>query len=148
MKAALAAALAVSLFAAAPAGAEPQPQFPAQPQLPAQPAAEAPASPYTVLKENVRIPFASSLTGFRIGADKSVLIDGPGRRWYRVQLDSFCQRDLPWENHIGLSTPTGSLDRFDILIVDGRRCFIRALDQIEDPRPVDRALRPATKALD
>jgi hypothetical protein len=134
---ALLAAAPLALVLAASAAAETKP---AAPPLPAP-------SPYKVVQENTRIPFAANqIDGFRVGADKSLILEGPGRRWYRVTLESFCQRDLPWENFIGLDSNFGALDRFDSIIVDGRRCRIRTLDQIEDPRPVDRALRAAKKA--
>jgi hypothetical protein len=107
---------------------------------------EAPASPYTVIEENARIAFVHSVTGFRVGADKTLILDGPGRRWYRVTLDRGCARDLPWEQAIAIRDRTGSFDRFSSVVIDGRRCFVRAVDQIEDPRPVDRALRAAEKA--
>lgn len=109
-------------------------------------AAQEPVSPYTVIEADARIAFVSSVHGFRVGADKTLILDGPGRRWYRVTLDRGCARDLPWEQAIALGDRTGSFDRFSTVIVDGRRCFVRAVDQIEDPRPVERALRAAEKA--
>jgi hypothetical protein len=109
-------------------------------------AAQEQASPYTVVTENSRIPFVSSVRGFRIGLDKSLILDGPAGKWYRVTLDRSCARDLPWEHAIAIRDRTGSFDRFSTVIVDGRRCFVRAVDEIADPRPVERALRAAEKA--
>lgn len=130
---------------ASTAQADPTPAQQSSAAAPAQ--ADDAASPYRVIKENAYVPFVhSGVSGFRVGADKSLILDGPAGRWYRIELQPSCQRDLPWEEHIGLDAATGSLDRFDAVFVDGRRCFIRTIDQIEDPRPVDRALRAAKKA--
>lgn len=106
---------------------------------------DAPA--YTILERDVSVPFAARvINGFRVGTDKSLILDGPGGKWYRVQLDSFCRRDLPWEESIGIdSHPTGSLDKFGTILIDGRRCRIESLDRIADPRPSARRAAEAQK---
>lgn len=117
----------------------------AQAETPAPAPSEAPA--YTILERDVSIPFANRIiNGFRVGTDKSLILDGPGGKWYRIELDSFCQRDLAWEQAIGIdSHPTGSLDRFGTILVDHRRCRIVSLDRIADPRPSARRAAEAQK---
>lgn len=102
----------------------------------AQEAAEAPVV-YTVVDADASIPFASrSVRNFRVGkdAEQSLLLEGPGGRWYRATLEEGCSRNLRWEEAIGVRhDATGRLDRFSSVIIDGRRCIIKALDRIEDP---------------
>lgn len=140
-KAVASVAVLVAAIAPAPLWAQTQPATQR-----AEKAAEAPVSPYKVIRENARVPFASTLRNFSVGQDKTLLLDGPGNTWYRVTLDNFCARDLAWEERIALRDQLGSFDRFSSVIVDGRRCIVRAVDQIEDPRPVDRAARDAKRA--
>ena len=101
---------------------------------------------YVVLKEDASIPFAlRRVTGYRVGKDRSLILD-VGPRWYRAELDSFCARDLRWTHRIGLLPGgIGSFDRFSRVIVDGRRCFVRSVDEIADPRPAERAAREAAR---
>jgi hypothetical protein len=62
-------------------------------------------------------------------------------------LDRPCARDLRWEFRIGIRIPSvNSLRENDQVIVDGRRCFILSLDEIADPREVERAARAAREA--
>lgn len=125
-------ALAMGALAIGPAFAQDQ-------SPPAQAEAD---SPYVVLRENVRVPFASrTINGFQIGVDRrSVIFDGTGRHWYRGELDRGCARDLRWEHRIGLDLRRGfdTLDRFTWILIDGRRCALRSLDEIADPRDIAR----------
>jgi hypothetical protein len=108
-------------------------------------AAAAQAAPaYVVVKQDASIPFAlRRVTGYRVGQDRSLILDA-GHRWYRAELDSFCTRDLRWTHHIRLSPGgIGAFDRFSHVIVDGRRCLVQSVDEIADPRPIDRAARQA-----
>ncbi|MBL8551081.1 MAG: hypothetical protein JNJ73_13930 [Hyphomonadaceae bacterium] len=113
-------------------------------------AAEAPATPsYVVLKHNASIPFAlRTINGYHVGVDRSLILD-VGHRWYRAELDSFCARDLRWTTAIAVRPGgIGAFDRFSHVLVDGRRCRVLSLDEIADPRPVDRAARVAREAAE
>lgn len=114
-------------------------------------ATDGPAAPpvtYTVVKADDSIPFASTgVRNFRVGKDepRSLLLEGPNRRWYRATLDASCRSSLPWEHAIGVKTDaTDRFDRFSTVIIDGRRCQIRALDQIADPDGVPAPATPQT----
>jgi hypothetical protein len=90
---------------------------------------------YTVLEADASIPFASkSIRNFRVGAEKTLLLEANGGKWYRATLIGACRSDLPWEQAIGIDG--GATDRFDkfaSVIIDGRRCQVTQLDQIADP---------------
>lgn len=97
------------------------------------------ASPYEIIDHNVAIPFAArTITGYRIGLDRSLILDGLGSEFYRAELNESCARDLRWETRIGVQIPTvGSLRANDYVTIDGRRCRLMTLDQIADPRGVE-----------
>jgi hypothetical protein len=102
-------------------------------------AAETVPVEYTVIREDVTIPFTSSVRNFRVGADKTLLLEGSGNRWYRAKLPEPCRSDLRWEQAIGLADRTASsVSKFTDVIVDGRRCQIIALDEIADPKEAER----------
>jgi hypothetical protein len=94
------------------------------------------ASRYRVLAENASIPFADrTITGFKVGEDRSLILTYMNRRWFRAELDRACARDLPWRHSIGIRpSPGGTFDRFSYVIIDGRRCYLYSLDEIADPR--------------
>ena len=96
---------------------------------------------YTIIEPNASIPFGStSVSGFRVGEDKSLLLDGPGGRWYRATLDAGCRSDLPYAQAIGFpETPFSRIDRFSWVVVDGQRCSFLTFDEIADPRSVEDA---------
>lgn len=98
-------------------------------------AAEAPPVTYTVVTADAAIPFASkSVRGFRVGSERSLLLEANGGKWYRAILQSSCRSDLPWEEAIGIDAGViDRLDKFGVVVVDGRRCQIETLDEIADP---------------
>jgi Family of unknown function (DUF6491) len=110
-------------------------------------AAEAPVS-YAVVDDDARIAFASTIRNFRVGKDspRSLLIEAGNGKWYRVALQQYCARDLPWEHAVGIDTGPGStFDRFSTVVVDGRRCQVKAIDEIVDPddAPAPAAAQPS-----
>lgn len=99
---------------------------------------------YTVVRENVTIPFSRNVLNFRVGADKTLLLEGTGRRWYRATLDQPCTSDLQWEQAVSLYDRSGTgVSKFSEVIVDGQRCQIQTLDEIADPRVAEAAARTA-----
>lgn len=99
---------------------------------------------YAVVREDVTIPFTRDVRHFRVGADNSLLLEVAGNRWYRAQVPEPCKSDLDWETRIGLADrAVTSISKFTDVIVDGRRCRIITLDQIEDPRAAEAAARAA-----
>ncbi|MBL8558410.1 MAG: hypothetical protein JNM47_06800 [Hyphomonadaceae bacterium] len=97
---------------------------------------------YEVIREDATIPFTSTVRNFRVGLDKSLLLDGPGGRWYRAQVAEPCKSDLDWEQSIGLADRAmSSVSKFTDVIVDGRRCQIISLDEIANPREAENAAR-------
>ena len=102
---------------------------------------------YTVIDDDVTIPFAQTVNNFRVGLDRSLILDGVGRKWYRATLSQPCKSDLNWEERIGLVDRGGiSVSKFSEVIVNGRRCQILSLDEIADPKPAEDAARAAAAA--
>jgi hypothetical protein len=139
MKLRMAAAALVLCFSGAAFGQQPDGEE--------QQAAQEERSPYVVVRPNANIAFAErTIVGYRVGLDRSLILRAIGNRWYRATLDRPCARDLRWEFSIGVRIPTtGSLYANDQVIIDGRRCFIHTLDEIADPREVERAARAAKR---
>jgi hypothetical protein len=108
-----------------------------------------PAAPiYKVVKEDPSI-FAADrrVSDYYQGEDGSLILRVGVGDWYRVEVWQPCKSDLRWENRIALnSNPTGSFDKFSRVIVDGNTCAVSRIDKIEDPRPIDKALREKAKA--
>ncbi len=110
--------------------------------------AEGAAPIYKVVKEHASITFADRrVNEFQRGEDGSLILRAGVNDWYRVQIWQPCLSDLRWEQRIALrSNPGGSFDKFSRVFVDGNHCAIDRVDKIEDPRPVDKALRDKARA--
>jgi hypothetical protein len=81
-----------------------------------------------------RIPFADNrgIQSFRTNRqERDVLyIEGRTDRWFRATFRGSCP-DLRFANSIGVrADPTGTLDRFGAIIVNGDRCLIRSLVEV------------------
>lgn len=101
-------------------------------------AAEGEAQPaYTVIEQDARIAFASSITGFERPQDDVLLIRVGANRWYRATLGGLCGRDAVFDNTIYFRTsgPSG-VDRWSHVVIDDRSCNIESLDRIENPHPI------------
>lgn len=97
---------------------------------------------YEVVRADATIPFSSTVNNFRVGLDRSLLLDGPGGRWYRAQLQEPCKSDLRWEQTIALADRSmSSVSKFTDVIVAGRRCQIISLDEIANPKAAEDAAR-------
>jgi hypothetical protein len=93
------------------------------------------ASEYVIVKQNATMPFARSITGYQVGKDGSLIIQGTGGRWYRATLFQPCRSDLAWKDRIGFDThPMNQLDKFSTVVVSGRRCSFQTFDEIQNPR--------------
>jgi hypothetical protein len=95
------------------------------------------AANYTVIEEDARIAFASSISGFERPQDDVLLIRVGANRWYRAKLNGLCGRDAVFDQTIYFRTrgPTG-VDRWSHVVIDDRVCGIEALDRIENPHPI------------
>ncbi len=82
------------------------------------------------------IPFADhgNIRDFHAVNDDTVFLQARNRQWYRADLIGPCF-GLPYANGIGIDArPTGTLDRFGTIIVEGERCKIGSLTPTESPR--------------
>jgi Family of unknown function (DUF6491) len=101
---------------------------------------EAPADPlaeagYVVVEPDARISALRHVTGFEVLSDNQLILRAGASRLYRAQLGGTCGRGLRFEWRLGLNTWGGEVSRFSDVIVDGRRCPIRALDRVERRKP-------------
>jgi len=101
-------------------------------------ASDAPAAPSTPAAE-ARIPFANhgGVYNWQVLNDRTVLIQGQNRKWYKATLMSSCF-DLPFAEQIGIeSNADGSFDKFSSIKVRGRNCpLISLVESAPPPRKV------------
>lgn len=83
----------------------------------------------------VSIPFADhgGIRDWRAIDRNTLLVQGNGNRWYRVELFSPCF-DLPFADRVGFkSNATGEFDRFSSVIVRGQRCQVQSVTSAPPP---------------
>lgn len=62
----------------------------------------------------------------------AILIEGRNHRWYRATFFGPCP-SLRFASTIGFVTePSGDLDRFSSILVDGERCWFKTFDRVAD----------------
>jgi hypothetical protein len=104
---------------------------------------------YQVVREDVSIPFTSTVRNFRVGLDRSLLLESGHDRWYRATLPQPCKSDLRWEQQIALADRAStSVSKFTDVIVDGQRCQILTLDEIANPRAAEDLARAVAAAAE
>jgi hypothetical protein len=93
-----------------------------------------PAAPNTPPAQ-ASIPFADhdGIYNWQVIDDRTVLIQGQNRKWYRASLMSRCF-DLAFAERLGFeSNPDGSFDKFSSITVRGQSCPLTSL--VEAPPP-------------
>ncbi len=91
---------------------------------------------YEPIGPQASIPFADhgNIRDFHAVNDDTVYLQARNRQWYRADLIGPCM-GLPYAIGIGVDArPTGTLDRFGTILVDGERCKIGSLTPSESPR--------------
>tara|TARA_A100001391_G_scaffold119169_4_gene81023 strand:- start:21196 stop:21579 length:384 start_codon:yes stop_codon:yes gene_type:complete len=86
-----------------------------------------------------RIPFANTtgIRDWRPDGRDAVYIQDVHRNWYRAELYSPAF-DLPYEMFIGIDAgPTGTLDKFGAIYVDGQRYPFKTFERVPDPSSND-----------
>ena len=85
------------------------------------------------------IPFADhdGIYNWQVIDDRTVLIQGQNRKWYKASLMSRCF-DLRFAERLGFeSNPDGSFDKFSSITVRGQNCPLSSLvDAPPPPRKV------------
>jgi hypothetical protein len=112
----------------------------AESPAPPQPAAPQPAAP------QVQIPFADrgGIYNWQVVNDRTVLIQGQNRKWYKATLMSACI-DLPFAQRLGFeSNADGSFDRFSSIQVREQKCPLVSL--VETSPPAKKAKKPGAAA--
>lgn len=103
-------------------------------------------------KPEASIPFADhgGIRDWRAVDRDTLLVEGTGGKWYRVELMSGCF-DLPFADRVGFkSNPSGDFDRFSSVLVRGQRCAVKSVTETAPPpkhakKPKHSAAAPAAK---
>lgn len=112
----------------------------------------------------VTIPFADhgGIRDWRAIDRNTLLVEGTGNRWYRVELFAPCF-DLPFADRVGFkANVTGELDRFSTVIVRGQPCAVQSVTATAAPpkrmkkgveaeagaKPADAATKPSDAPKD
>lgn len=91
---------------------------------------------YASMGPQASIPFADTgnIRDFHAVNDDTVYLQARNRQWYRADLFGPCL-GLPYALGIGVDArPTGTLDRFGTIVVEGQRCKIASLTPADSPR--------------
>jgi len=104
--------------------------------------------PKSAAAAQTRIPFADhgGIYNWRVVDDRTVLIQGQDRRWYKATLLSACI-DLPFAERIGFeSNPDGSFDKFSSIQVRDQNCPLLSLVETTAPVKAAKTKKPAAAA--
>lgn len=80
----------------------------------------------------VTIPFADmgGIRDWRPIGTEGLLIEGYNKQWYKAEFFSPCI-GLDYSLAVGFVTdPSGHVDRFSSIIVDGQRCWFKSLEKV------------------
>ena len=127
MKALAIVSLTVYVLAATAAGAADEPKG----EVATKPA----SAPATAPAPEASIPFANhdGIYTWQVENDRSMLIQGQNRKWYRATLMSSCF-DLPFAEQVAFETnPSGSFDKFSAVRVRSQRCPVTSLVETTAP---------------
>jgi len=86
---------------------------------------------------NASIPFANNggIQDWRSEGTSVIYIEASNGRWYKATLLS-PSPDLPFAQAIGFDTgPTGTLDKFSTIVIQGQRYPIATLERMAGPPP-------------
>jgi hypothetical protein len=125
---------------------------PNAPASPAPAAAAAPgASPAAQPEPEAQIPFANkgAIWSWQVVDNKTVLIQGRGRQWYKATLMGNCHNLVFKDTLAFLPNPSGTFDKFSQIRVRGQVCPLTSLVKTTAPstkkKPAD-AAKPAAPA--
>lgn len=99
-------------------------------------------------KPEARIPFADhhGISGWQVVNDRTLLIEGQNRVWYKATLMSSCL-DLPFSEAIGFKTnPDGSFDKFSSIRLRHQTCPLISLVKTDPPKKKATPAKPAKPA--
>ena len=111
------------------------------PGVPAR-AEESPAAP---TRKPAVIHFAdlNGIESWKPESADAILVEGRNHSWYRARFFGPCFGIQSTESIGFVTDPTGNLDRFSSILVDGQRCFFASFDRVDPPDPQTRDA-PAT----
>jgi hypothetical protein len=90
-----------------------------------------PAPQFVVLDPDARIAFTRSINGYEVIDEDTILLRVGASRLYLAELNRACARDARFGFQIGVAPRGPSVDKFSDLIIDGRRCAVSSLAQVE-----------------
>ena len=106
------------------------------------------APPKSAPGTEARIPFADhdGIYNWQVVDNRTVLIQGQDRRWYKAVLLSPCM-DLPFAERIGFeSNADGSFDKFSSIQVREQKCPLVSLVETTAPPKAVKPKKPAAAA--
>ena len=83
-----------------------------------------------------QIDFADlgGIRSFRPDGDVGIYIEGRNQQWYHAGFFRRCP-ELKFNESIGFVVePTGQLNRFSSILVDGDRCYFRSFEPVPEPK--------------
>jgi hypothetical protein len=86
------------------------------------------------------IPFADlgNIHDWHADSADELYIEAANRKWYRTTFWSPCN-PLPFASTIAFVTePTGELDKYSSILVEGERCWFKTFEQTTAPVGADR----------
>lgn len=108
-------------------------------------AAKPAPAPATAPAPEASIPFADhdGIYSWQVENDRSILIQGQNRKWYRAKLMSSCF-DLLFAEQVAFETnPSGSFDKFSAVRVRSQRCPVTSL--VETTAPAKKVKKPKSE---
>jgi hypothetical protein len=103
------------------------------------------ATPAGAPEPQASIGFANhdGIYDWRVVNDRTVLIEGLNRQWYKATLLSSCI-DLPFAERIGFETnPDGSFDKFSSIKLRNQNCPLISLVKTAPPAKKSKPHKPA-----
>ena len=89
--------------------------------------------PPKAAEASIPFPHHRGIRSFEAENDEIVYLQASNRRWYRAELTSHCW-GLSFANAIGFDTRgSSSFDRYSSIIVEGQRCQLASLVQVDEP---------------
>jgi hypothetical protein len=95
-----------------------------------------PEPPLQVINPDATIPFVNlgGIYSWQPRDDGSILIEGTTRRWYHATFFAPCP-EVKFAQKIGVKTDVlDQVDRFSGIIVDGRLCRFKTLEEVIEPK--------------
>jgi hypothetical protein len=90
----------------------------------------------------LRFADLGGIRDWRADTDKALLVEGENRNWYRATFYTPCV-GLRFAQAVAFVTePSGSLDRFSSILVQGERCWFKTFARTDPPSKGGKPMMP------